>query len=439
LSAGRQALAWGALYLLLALAPLIVAIMDPRGGGGGLPRELAAALGFVALTMMALQFFLSARFRRATRPLGIDLVWYLHRYLAWAVLILALAHPLILLAVSPAARSALHPLDAPAGMNSGTASVVLLLLVVVLSVARRRLGLRYERWRVLHWGLASGAFALALAHTLSSGRYAAAPGMRLLLGAVGISVLALVVRIRLLRPARLLRRPWRVETVTLASEGTWSVHLAPEGHGGFRHAPGQFVWLTLGASPFAMQEHPFSIASSPREDGRLELLVRELGDFTRGFDRVRPGDRAWVDGPWGSFSPDQHPGASGYLFVAGGIGLAPVLGMLRTLADRGDRRPLTLISAHRILASIPARDELLGLQERLDLSVIEVLEEPPEDWTGEQGRVTRELLRRALPPEARGVHAFVCGPVPLTRAVEKWLPELGVGGNRVHTELFDLV
>ena len=49
----------------------------------------------------------------------------------------------------------------------------------------------------------------------------------------------------------------------------------------------------------------------------------------------------WVDGPFGAFTLDRKP-AAGFVFVAGGIGIAPVLSMLRTLADRGDRRPVVL-------------------------------------------------------------------------------------------------
>jgi predicted ferric reductase len=167
--------------------------------------------------------------------------------------------------------------------------------------------------------------------------------------------------------------------------------------------------------------------------------VKAAGDWTRRVvDGAKAGDRAYVDGPFGTMSIDAFTDAAGWFFVAGGVGVAPCLSMIRTLADRGDRRPITLVYGTTDWEGTPFREELERLRERVELTVVHVLEEPPEGWTGETGYVTQALLARCLPPEGRHAY-FVCGPPRMMDAVELALARLGVPLGDLHSERFDLV
>src|SRR5690606_11457397 len=108
------------------------------------------------------------------------------------------------------------------------------------------------------------------------------------------------------------------------------------------------------------------------------------------------------------------------------------------LAERGDRRPHLLVAAHSRWDRAPLREAVEKLANQLELRVVHVLEEPSADWSGESGLVTRDLLDRHLPLERAGLEYFVCGPVPMIRAVEAALRSLGIPASRVRTELFDL-
>jgi predicted ferric reductase len=216
--------------------------------------------------------------------------------------------------------------------------------------------------------------------------------------------------------------------------------LEPEAAGaGLRFAPGQFAWLSLRASPFVMREHPFSIASSAEQTRRIELSIKELGDFTATIKNIRPGETAWLDAPFGTFGIDEHRAAAGFVFVAGGVGIAPILSMLRTLADRGDRRPLLLFYGNRVWDRVAFREELERLSQRLDLKIVHVLLEPPPEWSGERGFVTEDLLRRHLPTARENFEYLLCGPTPMSTSVERALAALGVPAARVHSEVFDWV
>jgi predicted ferric reductase len=73
---------WIAVYLVLVLVPLFALLIGPRPSGSGFWWDLSLALGFAGTTMMAVMFFLTARFQRATAPFGIDLVYYFHRWIS---------------------------------------------------------------------------------------------------------------------------------------------------------------------------------------------------------------------------------------------------------------------------------------------------------------------------------------------------------------------
>jgi len=151
------------------------------------------------------------------------------------------------------------------------------------------------------------------------------------------------------------------------------------------------------------------------------------------------GETAWVDGPYGTFGVDHHPDAAGFVLIAGGIGVAPMMSMLRTLADRGDRRPLWLFYGNRDWDRVAFREELQQLTQRLDLRVVHVLSEPPPRWTGERGFIDAAVLARHLPAQRDGLEFLTCGPTPMTVAVEQALASLGVPASRVHAELFEWV
>jgi predicted ferric reductase len=430
---------WLGVYLALVLAPVFVLLLGPTPAGWGFWWDFSMALGFAGLAMMGVQFVLTARFKRATAPYGIDIIYYFHRYLGVLTLLLILAHPVVLIIDNPATSGFLDPRLAPWHMTAGVLSIVALLAVVVSSLARHTLRLAYEPWRVLHTLLAVAAVLLALVHVDGVQYYIASPWKQMLWRTFTLTWIAVIVYVRFVRPWQLSRRPYRVVDVVSERGDAWTLAVEPIGHVGFTFQPGQFAWATLGASPFVMQEHPFSFSSAPTSPGgRLEFTIKELGDFTRTIGQIPKDTLAYIDGPYGAFTPDRHS-ADGYVFIAGGIGIAPIMSMLRCLADRGDQRPLLLIYAYRRWERMTFREDLEALRLRLNLSVVYVLQEPPDEWQGERGWVTPDMLARLLPDDRASRQYFICGPTAMNKAMETFLSELNVPMSRVHSELFELV
>lgn len=431
-------LPWVLAYVALVLAPLLVLMLGERPPGGGFGWDLAMALGYAGIAMMGVQFVLTARFKRATAPFGIDIIYYFHRYLAIVAFVFIAAHVAWLALRHPEAVGALDPRHAPLSMTLGRIAFLLFATVIATSLWRRRFRIEYDRWRKLHAAFATLALLLSMVHIEASGLYLQDPVKRGVWSVLALSWVLLVVHVRVVRPWRMLRRPWRVAEVRRERGRTWTVAVEPDGHAGFRFVAGQFAWLTLRASPFALREHPFSIASSPLAPGRIEFAIKELGDFTRTIGSIRPGERAWLDGPYGVFCADRFPSARGFAFIAGGVGIAPVVGMLRTMAHRGERRPLHLFYGNRQWDRVLFREELERLAGELDLRVVHILGEPPDGWSGERGLLTMDLLGRHLPAERAELEYFVCGPDPMIRLAEHGLVSLGVPLRRIHSEIFQI-
>lgn len=124
------------------------------------------------------------------------------------------------------------------------------------------------------------------------------------------------------------------------------------------------------------------------------------------------------------------------MLIAGGIGITPIVSLLRTAADAGDRHPFLLVYGSARWQEVTFREELERLQRRLDLRVVHVLREPPPSWAGETGYIDTDLLPRRLPPDLGRADVFVCGSPPMLAAAIEALERLGVAPEHVHAEQF---
>jgi predicted ferric reductase len=433
----RQTVVWIGAYLTAAALPLALALARPVPPGRGFWVELGVALGFVGFAMLGLQFALTARFRRIAAPFGLDTLLQFHRQAGIVAFVLVLAHPLILFAAHPPYLAFLDPRDSLARAAALWMVLAALVALIAATLLRRRIGLAYEWWRATHGLLAVLVMFIGVVHVLRVSHYVSVPWKQAAWAVGGLLAIGLLVQARVVKPLAMRRRPWRVAEVRRERGRSWTLALEPEGHGGMPFRAGQFAWLTLGPSPFSMDQHPFSFSSSAARPDRVEFTIKELGDWTSAIRHVKPGTRAFLEGPYGAFV--LRPEASAAVFVAGGVGITPVLSILRTLRDAGDRRPLVLVYGTGSEDALFA-EELRALAAELPLRLVWVVEEPGAGWGGPAGRISPELLdgvlaEAALPAETEH---FVCGPEPMMDLVETHLLRRGVPLGRLHSERFEI-
>ena len=429
---------WLLLYLLFILAPLFALLTSSLPPARGFWTEFSVAIGYAGLAMMGLQFGLTARFRYVTEPWGEDVIYHFHRQLSLIAVVLVIAHPLILFAVRPELIALLNSFRAPWRARFAAISTYSLIAIVVTAIWRVKLRIKYETWHITHIVLAIVAVTAGLLHMIGWGRYLVSPQKRALWIALPIFWLALLLYIRIVKPLFLLRRPYRVSEVRKERGDTTTLVMHPDGHPGFRFSPGQFGWLTLWGSPFKITGHPFSFSSSSEvTDGRVEMSIRNLGDFTSKIHEVPVGQRIYLDGPYGAFTIGNP--ADMHVLIAGGVGITPMMSMLRTLADRNDPRPAILLYGSKDWESITFREELEELKARLNLTVVHVLRDPPGHWTGEKGFINPEVFKRHIPQPYADHEYFICGPTKLMDIIEEALSDLNVPISKYHSERYSFV
>ena len=429
-------------YLAAAIAPLVLA-WSGREPGRGFLINLSVALGFAGLSLMGLQFLVAARSRSIAAPFGIDILLQYHRQIAYTSLLFILAHPLLLFVADTRYLALLDITTAPLRAKMAIISTVALLVLVALSVWRKKLRISYELWQLTHGVLAFLVIAAALTHVFLVGYYVNEPLEIALWLWMTVVLAGLVLWVRVVRPLELRSKAWCIEGVIPERGDICTIVLKPSRRhyrkfDGLNFEPGQFAWITVDKSPFSITRHPFSISSSARNDERVTLSIKAAGDFTQNIGYIKPGATCYLDGPHGAFTIDRHEGA-GFVFIGAGVGITPLMSMLRTMADRGDTRPCYLFFGNRRWESVAFREEIEELRSRLNLKVVHVLSLPPGDWNGEEGRIGEEVLARHLPEHRQSLQYFICGPDPLMDTAEDALACLGVPKRKVHSERFDMV
>jgi predicted ferric reductase len=442
---------WLAGFAVIVIAPsLLWFAVPPSVTGNGVRRislwsNLSVVTGLLATSAMVCVVVLPSRIRSLNRAFGIENVIDLHRFLGIVTASLVLLHLACVVAADPTNTALLNFPEAPGRAQNAVVATLGLVAIVLLAILRRKFDLSYEFWRTTHIGLAVLILVTSAAHIVLLNQLMNDPTFALVLTLLAVAVV-LVFAYRWIwrniydQSTEFLVRDVRLENPTVA---TLVLEPKTRNRDGsttcWAFAPGQFAWIRLDRSATG-QEHPFTIASSAHDEF-TEFTIRGAGDFTRRIRRLLPGQPVWVDGPHGAFTSDLTNASAGFVLMAGGVGITPMLSMVRTAAHRGDPRPYRLV----VVASAPEdlffREELANLRRYIDLEVTEVLRRPRPDWSGPIGGIDAELMALVVNDvgEPQDLDYFICGPPGMVVDAVNVLDAMSVPTDRVHTEQFDFV
>jgi len=191
------------------------------------------------------------------------------------------------------------------------------------------------------------------------------------------------------------------------------------------HESGQFAFLTIHEDE---GPHPFTLSSAWTGDGRIQFIIKALGDYTGTLaDRLRVGDPVKVEGPYGRFNFQGEP--SRQIWVGGGIGITPFISRLKALTETPDGKAIDLF--HTTAVYDP---EAIGLLERDAQAAnvrLHVL------WDERDGRLDAERICKTV-PDWRDADVWFCGPAGFGQALKQDLTARGLPEARFHQELFAL-
>ncbi|TAN50648.1 MAG: oxidoreductase, partial [Methylococcaceae bacterium] len=199
--------------------------------------------------------------------------------------------------------------------------------------------------------------------------------------------------------------------------------------------PGQFMELEV---PEQAIKRAYSLANTGNWEGKLEFLIRLQpgGRFSTWLkDQAQPGQSLRVHGPQGAFGLSES-GLRPRWFVAGGTGLAPMLSMLRRMAELQEPHPARLYFGANRAEEFFCLPELQALQAELpQLQLILCVWKPEADWQGFRGTPV-DALRKDLAEAGVSPDIYLCGPPALIDAAETAARALGVPDRQIISERF---
>ena len=435
----KDTVTWALRLVFYGITALIAGLWLKDGGISGVHSistlliSVGRLTGLFGAYLLLLQILLLARLPFLEWTVGFDRLMKRHRLNGKVSLMLILAHVAAITAgYAQQSRSSIPAqldsfLTAWPGMVPALAGTLLLVLVAVSSIVIVRRRLRYETWFAVHLMAYFGVFFTWFHQVPTGGEFIGNPLAAAFWTALYVATLQLVLLFRVLQP--LLGFLWhrmRVAEVTQEAPGVVSLRISGHHLDWLNARPGQwFMWRFLDGERWR-EAHPYSLSAAP--DGRsFRITIKDLGDFSAGIARVKPGTFVLAEGPFGSFTEDNRT-RDRVALIAGGVGITPIRALLDDM--QGD---VVLIYRATHMQEIVFREELESLARERGVRIRYVLGD--RRTPGNAQLLSREHLR-GLVPDIGTRDVYLCGPSSMIRSLRRALRKLGVPAPQIHVDEF---
>lgn len=442
---GSQKAVWGGIIILCLILLLTVTLAIPFVYPAstiyykfGLQKWLLRAgklAGLAAFIFAFGQLLMISRFRFLDRIFSHDRLVNFHSINGIFFVFFATLHPLLILA---AENFTLYPFEKRYWPEFfGIGLWIITVMTAGTSWRRNKLSVSREWWLWIHRvGTFFILFGLSIHILFVSDSFGAGSPRVLVVGIQGV-IFLFFIRIwfrRVIKPSHL----FSVTNIVPAGKSAFSLELAPTNGKPFSYAPGQFAFITPRSATLPKQEHPFTIASSPTTSDHLQMVIKKIGDWTQKTDHFQIGDTVSLDGPYGQFSHISLPKGRPVIMVSGGIGITPMLSMLRYMADTGDRRKVLLVWSNKTWDDVFFLHELEQLGDRLKgLEIVHAITSEKTD-RAINGRLDYQTLENILADFSKDAALFICGPPGMMKALHQYVRRLGFSPKGVYMEKFRL-
>lgn len=434
-------------YFLLPVL-LIAAIFSSNPGYYGSSGFVPMVLGATAYTFLNMQLVLGARPKWVEKYFGLDRFYRFHGLIAVIAILTAFTHKLLMGRIFPDSFQT----------RLGDFAIYIFILAAVLSLifmadtlTRLLKPVRFIRENLSKWTPAKyhvqlilhnfnvAAVVLIFIHVMLS-----FSAQNLLVRSLYIlyfgAAITFYVYHKIIR-RYLLSKRFIVDEVIHETGSVTTLVLKPVNGRVFRYLPGQFGFLRLQDPAVTREEHPFTISSQPQNSQSLTVTIKNLGDWTVGAQAVSKGSRALLDAPYGIFSPALYNCGDGIVLIAGGVGITPMLSILRYYSRSGKDQKILLLWGAGQRNELICQDEFADFQQSMPhFKWIPVLAHDP-DFDGEKGYITQNLISRSIAEsgwETQKLQFFFCGPAAMWPAIRKSLNALHIQKSMIHRENFSL-
>lgn len=389
--------------------------------------EWGQIFGTLSLTGLALQLWMGARVKFIEEGVGLDKIMRFHSLNGKLTFLFVLLHPLFIFV--PLMLGGLPAADIVKSYTifhwMGISAFWLIILTLITTLYQASLKINYEHWKIIH-RVGYLIIFLGFTHALFAGSDIVTRGPLyywwwfLMIMTVGAVVYRYGVRNIALRD-----NLYKVINVVKESPDVRSIVMEPIGKKVMSYFPGQFAFVRFYSQSVPSEEHHFTLSSYPQKNS-ISFTVKELGDYTKMLGSLKKGDTARIEGPFGVFSNEGMTGP--FVFIAGGIGITPIMSMVRAMRDSGKKENALLIYAAKTESELVFKKELDELAKKAK-------------WFRVVYKVGDHVDSEFLKKEVKDFNTpkfFICGPNAMMKSIEKLLLENGTPKEVIFTEKFSL-
>ncbi|MBZ9686630.1 hypothetical protein G9F72_009850 [Clostridium estertheticum] len=437
---------WILMYFLAPVLPVYFYLIHAAKSNHDFIFLLGGSLGICSYVFFVNQFIITARPKFIEKNFGMDKMYRFHMVMPLVAFTLGLIHNQIKEGYFE--DSFQTTLGTATLIIFGTIIVISALLMInklfikikivddIRNLLKKILKPKHEFLVTIHNITVIGVCVL-LVHILLSNSVKANIPLEITLVSYFVIALSMYFYHKILKRHIAKSKEYTISDVIVECNNIITLKFKPKNHKLFNYKPGQFLYVKLYNSEIPKDEHPFTISSSPTEMDYISVTVKQLGDFTNSLVKARVGDRAYVDGSYGSFTHLDLPKASKMCFIAGGIGITPFLSMLRYLNIEEKDRQVILLWGVRDSSELICREELDSIAGNMkNLSIIPVLSSD-KNYSGEQGYVDAARVRRLLNNDL-DYDFFICGPPIMLEKVVSDLRSFNIDSHKIHFERFSI-
>ena len=433
-------------------------------------KYIAKTASLSSTVLMCISILLSTRWRFLERFFGgLDKVYQVHKRIGRWSFFLILLHP-VFLAVDrlpdiTAFFQAMwfqHPKGDHYlwGQNVGVATLIGFAALIALTLWIR---IPYHRWKRTHEFFGLILLAVGAHIFLVNADVARYPVLTGLIYSFLILALCSFVYIRFFYRFWGPRFRYRVQGIEYVGD-ILEVTFAPQNKKmDFR--PGQFVYLVVNKEGITPEPHPYSIACGYNLEARLKLGIKQVGDHTRTMRRMSVGDLVTLYGPHGHFSDAFLRADRDCVFVGGGIGITPFIGMWHVALHSEERYeknqvppPIRKLHPEILKTWQSPRVSLFYVCRSLeeasfdnDIRYEVILSQfhgfPQLEKRGhhyelylssKQGRISAAYLDHNAIGGLQDKYVFLCGPTPMVNELIRQFEDMGINRNQIVVEDFNL-
>lgn len=436
-------------YTIYFLSPvlLIVAIYFSNPVYTNFVRFIPMFLGATAFSLLNAQLVLSARPKLLERSLGLDKLYRFHSIMAPVAIVLAGIHQEIEKSIFPENLQT----------NFGEAAFVVFMICAICAVVLmaenmfrkfkflKKVQAYFEKKefgkynvQLLFHNLNVFAVLLLFVHVMlsSSARDPLVKTIYILYFSIGMGF---YLYHKLIRPSFFSKR-FFVEGVITESPSISTLELRPANGKNFAYDPGQFVYVKIDDPAISKEEHPFSLTSHPANQKTITMSIKKSGDWTEKVSKIKVGSTVLIDGPYGKFSPVNYDCHDGIVLIAGGIGITPMLSILRHFAQSDREQKIILFWNVKTTADLIYDKEFKQLLATMkNFTFVPVVSQA--NFSGESGHINREMIEKYIEAnayDARKLQYFFCGPESMWAAIEEILFAMKIEKKQMHRENFSL-